>query len=152
MEYTPQEYTDMIICYGMANESVRGAARIYAERFPNRERLPSLNVINNCIRRARETGNLMPDYRNRGGAPERVTVQDEEEVLQDFEANPKNSVRRAAHTHELSRNTVHRILRRNNLHPFHYQRVQQLLQRDEAPRVYFCEGILIIFIRYSRYL
>ncbi|EFN62199.1 hypothetical protein EAG_00157, partial [Camponotus floridanus] len=27
-------------------------------------------------------------------------------------------------------------------HPFHYQRVQQLLARDEQQRIYFCEGFL----------
>jgi len=41
---------------------------------------------------------------------------------------------------------VHRILWRNNLRPYHYQRVQQLLERDEAPRVHFCEGIYLFFL------
>lgn len=152
MEFTPQEYTNMIICYGMAHENVRGAARIYAERFPNRERLPSRSVIKNCIQRVRETGSVMPDYQNRGGVPRRYTVHDEEQVLQEFERNPGNSVRRVAHALGRSRSTVHRVLQRNNLHPFHLQRVHKLLERDFAPRVHLCEGNFTIFIRYSQHL
>jgi len=38
---------------------------------------------------------------------------------------------------------VHRILKQNGLHPFHYQRVQQLLPHDEVLRINFCEGIFI---------
>lgn len=36
---------------------------------------------------------------------------------------------------------MHRILQENGLHPFHFQRVQQLLPRDEIQRVHFCGGI-----------
>ena len=56
------------------------------------------------------------------------------------------SVRRAARALGLLRCMVHRILWRNNLRPYHYQRVQQLLERDEAPRVHFCEGIYLFFL------
>ncbi|KAG5339380.1 COX1 oxidase, partial [Acromyrmex heyeri] len=63
-----------------------------------------------------------------------------------FEENPGISVRRAARALGLPRCTVHRILRQNNLRPFRYQRVQQLLVRDEALRVHFCEGIYLFFL------
>jgi len=43
--YTAQEYTDMLITYGMAGENAIAAARLYTERFPERERHPQDSVI-----------------------------------------------------------------------------------------------------------
>lgn len=135
----------MIVSYGMAGQNIRAAARNFAERFPGRERYPSRNVINRCVLRARETGSLLPNFRN-CGAPGRLNVNDEERILRAFEENPSNSVRRAARALDLSQSAVYRTLRRNDLRPYHFQRVQQLLPRDHEHRIYFCEDILIIFI------
>ena len=54
MSYNTIEYTDMIICYGMADENAQLAARIYAERFPNRERHPSKAIRRSYGRRKQE--------------------------------------------------------------------------------------------------
>lgn len=150
-EYTAQEYTDMIIMYGVAGENARAAARLYAERFPERERHPSFNVILRCIHPVRETGSLLLNRRN-ANAPMHYRADVEERILQVFEENPGTSVRGAARMLSLSRNTVHRTLRQNGLHPYHYQRVRQLLVGDHEQRIYFCEGIFIIFIYYWCYL
>ncbi|KYN15663.1 hypothetical protein ALC57_12166 [Trachymyrmex cornetzi] len=85
---------------------------------------------------------------NRGAGRVRANV--EERILEVFEENPRNSIRRVAHTLGISPYAVHRTLRENGLHPYHFQRVQQLLARDEEPRICFCEGIFIIFIKYFR--
>lgn len=144
-EYTAVEYTDMVIAYGRAGENARAAANIYAERFPDRERHPDHKVILRCVQRARETGSLLLNRRN-AGAPLNTRADEDERILQEFEENSGNSVRRVARLLELSRNVVHRTLHINGLHPYHYQRVQQLLPRDAEQRIYFCEGIFIIFI------
>jgi len=62
----------------------------------------------------------------------------DDRVLREFEENPSFSTRRVARL-DITRNMVHRILQQNGLHPFHCQRVQQLLPHDEKPRIYFCE-------------
>lgn len=144
-EYTSEEYADMIIAYGIAGENARAAARVYAERFPERERHPDKNTILRCIQRLRETGTVLLNRQN-AGAPIHIRVNEEERILRAFEENPRNSVRRVSRMHGLSRNVVHRILRQNGLHPYHHQRVQQLFPRDQEQRIYFCEGIFIIFI------
>ncbi|EFN64893.1 hypothetical protein EAG_05341, partial [Camponotus floridanus] len=46
---------DMIVCYEVAGENAYGAARLYAERFPNR-RDPSRFTILRCMQRGRESG------------------------------------------------------------------------------------------------
>lgn len=142
MDYSAQEYTDMIYCYGMARGNSRAAERIYAELFPNRERHPSRDTIRQCFRRARETGILLVQRQNHE-VPVRRHVNVDEEVLHAFEVNPQNSIRRVARALGIPQTTVHCILRENGLHPYHFQRVQQLLARDEMPRIFFCEGILI---------
>jgi len=114
----------MIITYGMAGENARVAKRLYAERFPGRERHPGVNA----------------------GAPVRRRVIDEERILEEFEENPGTSVRRASNALNLSKYVVIRTLHENGLHPYHYRRVQQLLPRDQEQRVHFCEGIFINFI------
>ncbi|EZA54928.1 hypothetical protein X777_05346, partial [Ooceraea biroi] len=63
-------------------------------------------------------------------------------VLDAFHENPGTSVRRTALEFGLSRSEAHSILRQNELHPYHYQRVQQILPRDVEQRIYFCEGFL----------
>jgi len=80
------------------------------------------------------------------GPPVRHNVGREEKVFRMFDENPGTSMRRAARALGLPRCMVHRILRRNNLRPYHYQRVQQLLERDEAPRVHFYKGIYLFFL------
>jgi len=145
-EYTAQDYTDMIILYGVARENAYVAARLYAERFPERERHPDHKVILRCIRRVRETGSVLPYARRGIGGLRPARVNDEERILRAFEENPRNSIRRVARALNVSRHVVHRVLRQNGLHPYHFQRVQQLLAGDAEQRVYFCEGIFIIFI------
>lgn len=144
MRFTPQEYSDMIVAYGLAEENARAAARIYAERFPRRERHPTGRQIYRVVRQFRETTCLV---HNRGVVgPVRCRVRDEEAILQAVDEDPGISVRRLAHDTNISRTTVHRILRMNGLHPFHYQRVQQQLQGDAQQRVNFCEGTLSLYI------
>lgn len=88
-------------------------------------------------------------HNRNAGAPVRRRVRDEERVLDAFYKNPGTSIRRTAYEFGLSRYEVHRIFRVNDLYPYHYQRVQQLLPKDLQPRIYFCEGIVNDFL-YSR--
>lgn len=140
MLFTPEEYTDMIVAYGLAGENTRVAAQIYAERFPGRARLPTKNTILRVVQRLREKGCLVHNTRN---MPLRRRVQDEERILDMFNENPGTSVRHAARELNISAYAVHQTLCVNRLHPYHYRRVQQLLPRDFQQRINFCEGIAI---------
>lgn len=72
-----------------------------------------------------------------------VRVFSYDDILRVFEENPCNSTRSVARRFNTSQHTVLKILHENGLHPFHFQRVQQLLARDERQRIYFCEGIFL---------
>lgn len=141
--FTASEYTDMIITYGMAGENGCAAERLYAERFPGRERHPSRHVILRCVQRLRETGSVCA---RRDAMIPRIHVHHQDIILREFRRNPGTSVRRASAALGCSRYLVHRTLRDSGMHPYHFQRVQQLLPRDEGPRIFFCEGIFVIHI------
>jgi len=145
MNFTTEEYAYMIYFYGMARGNVRATERLNAERFPNR-RHPLSNTITACFRRAIET--VLAVYQHRDRAVRRHD-NDDERILRAFEENPQNSVRRVSRALAIPQTTVHRVLRENGLHPYYFQRVQQLLARDEIQRIYFCEGILIFYFSFS---
>jgi len=146
MSYTTEEYTYMIYFYGMARGNARAAERLYAEQFPNR-RHPLSGTITACFRRAIETG-VLAVHQHRDRAVRRH-VNDDERILRAFEENPQISVRRVSRALAMPQTTVYRVLRENRLHPYHFQRVQQLLTRDEIQRIYFCEGILTVYSTFS---
>lgn len=60
--------------------------------------------------------------------------------------NSQNSVYIYIHTLGIPRCIV---LKKNGLHPFHFQRVQQLLARDKIQRINFCAGIFIFYSSFS---
>lgn len=66
-------------------------------------------------------------------------------VLVQFAENPNLSTRVCALRLMLNINQcrlVHRILKANDLHPYHYQKVQALLLRDFQGRIAFCTMII----------
>jgi len=135
MSFTTEEYLDMIICYGMAGESARGAERLYAERHPNGRHATDATIMR-CVGRSRETGSILPQRRG-VNVPVRRHVNADEKVLRAFEENPGNSLRRVSRVLGIPKTTVHRIVRENGMH--HSKRVQQLA-RDKRPLIDFCAG------------
>ncbi|GAB1863990.1 DUF4817 domain-containing protein [Camponotus japonicus] len=113
--FTAEEYTDMIICYGMAGENTSAATRLYVKRFPNRERHPSYCTILSCIQRARETGLLVPQKRIID-APLHHNARIDKKVLRELEKKPRN-ICRIARTLGITRSMVYSILEENDLHP-----------------------------------
>lgn len=108
--YTPGEYVDMIITYGIAEENSTDAARIYAERFPDRDQHPDSKTILRCVKRAKETGDLRVSERESSDAQE-------ERILREFKEYPDSSVRVVAEKLGVSRYMVHRIIRQNGIRP-----------------------------------
>lgn len=143
-EYSQEEYYNIIIAYGAANENAGRAVEIYAERFPD-ERIPGVGVFNNLRQRLLiGEGNLVPQH-NRGirvHNNRRYTQELEDIVLAMFDDDPRLSTRVAAarlflhNNHEI----VHRILKDNGRHPYHFLKVQDLIEpRDYENRLNFCQ-------------
>lgn len=142
MEYSNEEYCDMLLIYGEYGQRSELAAREYARRFPH-HRAPSPRVFTRLINRARQTGSLVPNRRDIGGRNyEAYTIQNEEAVLACFNQDPCTSIRTISRTLNLSRNTVQRILKANTMHAYHYTKVQNLWPQDYIRRVNFCTWFL----------
>ena len=138
--YEIGEYFEMI---GFLFENGRSAARAaaaYAEFFPNR-RHPVANVISAAVRRMRETGNIM--FTGAGGRPRGVkNPAMEEEVIQRALDDPRMSTRRIAREMDVSHVLVHKVLKEEKLHAFHFTRIQKFLPRDYPMRVNYSRKIL----------
>ncbi|GFT04312.1 uncharacterized protein TNCV_1928731 [Trichonephila clavipes] len=136
---TNAELADMHLAYGAANCSGPAAQRLYAERYPMR-RIPSHNFFARLHQRLAETGSFERADMVRVRTARTPAV--EQNVLQHVEKNPRTSTRSVANSVEVSHCSVWRILREQDMHPFHVQRVQTQQPEDYAPRVAFAQWYL----------
>ncbi|CAH1958834.1 unnamed protein product [Acanthoscelides obtectus] len=76
----------------------------------------------------------------------------EDSVLQVVEGDPSTSVRQIEASTGVPKRIAHQILRKNEHHPYHVQRVKSLKPRDYLPRVEFCQTMLQIHWTDPRFL
>lgn len=140
--YTNREYYDMIIVLGYCDEQAGPAAREYARRFPNR-RHPDANVIRRLQDHCRNTQALVVrDHHDAGRPQDRRYLRRQDQVLDAVTADPTRSTRSLARQYNVSRTTAWCTLRGDRMHPYHYRKVQNLHEGDEAQRVRFCRRLL----------
>jgi hypothetical protein len=72
------EYVEMLLIYGKCGQNAKAAARMYAQRFPNRNHT-NHKVILSAITRTIEIDHILPNRKETGEAPLAVrTVENEE--------------------------------------------------------------------------
>ena len=131
-----EELADMHMVYGAAHGNAREAVRLYQERFPNRY-LPGHEMFTAIHRRLREHGSFRVD-RRAYGRPRPMQDVVEDNVLQYFRDRPRASTRAAARDLGIPNHVnVWRVLHRNNLHPYLFRKVQDLLLDDYKTKVNF---------------
>lgn len=151
MEYTFPEYVDMLLTLGECRGSARAAVRRYGEKFPNRN-LPNYKTFLSTERRLREKGTLKANNSERGRQRTRRTIRNIENVLQVVEANSTISTRRLSAQTNISQSVVFRILKEQQLHPFHYRQAQDILPEDLPMRRQFCQLLLFRHAEDPRFL
>ena len=135
--FSNAELADMHFIYGVAGGNALEAER-YRDRFPDRD-CPRHRFFTNLHARLRETGRLQGRREGAG----RPNVNQEQRIVTYFEENPRESTRSAARNLGISSNSiVWRVLKEQNFHPYHFQRVQELLPRDYLPRQQFSQWLL----------
>ena len=139
--YTVRDYCDMYLILGECHGNYRAAAVTYAARYPNRQH-PHKNVFQRLNHRMRETGRLDGSADVPGRPRTARTPRAEEAVIGAVENNPNASIRVIGRNLNLSYGTVQRTLRAERYHPFHYTKVQSLLEDDFPLRVDFCRWML----------
>ncbi|CAG4985261.1 unnamed protein product [Parnassius apollo] len=115
--FTHREYADMYLIYGETRKvSTRGivslnarlAARLYAERYPDRMSNPTYEVIERLDSAYRE-GRIPGARGSQSGRPR--TIEDDV-VLQEREEDPSTSVRMIQSRTGIPKSSVHRILKK----------------------------------------
>lgn len=139
--YSSNEYADIVILYGECNQNARRTALQYADLYPNR-RHPDHRTIIKVIQRLRDQGSYRTPMIDTG-APRHVRTPDtDDRILMIFNECPETSVREVSHRIGVSKSTIHRVMKGENFHPFHYTRVQQLLPGDYQRRLEFAQWFL----------
>lgn len=124
----------MVYFFGMARGSARGAARLYAEHYPNRQ-CPNHKTFSAVYSRLKETGTFKVNMSDTGRDRSVRDVEFEELVLDRFETDPSVSVRAVGQELGCSKNTVWRVLKGEKLYPYSPQKVQALKPEDFPRRV-----------------
>lgn len=140
--YAIQEYVDMVSVFILCNGNLNAAARLYQERWPNRQRYPDRRTIGEAHRRFAETGNVMPQRQDAGRPRNVLNPAMEVRIEQLFEDDPTTSTRAVARQVGVNHSQVHAVVRAAGKHPYHYRRVHELLPGDFQLRVNFCAGLL----------
>lgn len=139
--FTAPELIDMILMYGEALQNGNRALALYRERFPNRVVPRNARVIVNAIQRVRE--GLPVTGRVEGAAiQDELPVPLQDQILRHFALNPESSTRNAGRQFNTSHTAVHRILKRDQQHPYKFLKVHALLPRDLLPRNEFSNWLL----------
>lgn len=89
-------------------------------------------------RRLCEKGSFEAKSTDRGRQRTTKIADLEENILARVEEDPKVSTRRLALNLAVPKSIVHDVLREQFLHPYHLQKVQDLLQIDLEKRLAFC--------------
>lgn len=137
-EFSNIELADIHYVFGEARGCTTRAREIYYMRFPNR-RLPDRKTFLCVDQWARDTGMLMK-ARSRGRSE--IDSDLEDRILNRIQEDPTTSTRQIAATEGVSHTTTWRKIKEHEMHPYHYQRVQQLEEGDRESRRNFCRWML----------
>lgn len=139
-QYSNAELTDMLLVFGYCRGNGRQCVREYTHRFPNR-RVPNHQTFAAVERRLRETGRFAPVMADYGRGRYVMNPDVEEAILDRVADEPEISSRRLGSELMVSKNVVNRVTREQLLHPYHIQKVQDLLLPDPDQRLIFCTNI-----------
>lgn len=140
--YSYSELADMHLMYGLGRCNSTAARRLYQENFPNRM-CPSARFFATIHQRLSETGSLKSKEHTNAGRPRSTRNVDLEElVVNEIFEHPEKSTRELSLQFNASQSSIWRILREQQLHPYHVQQVHTLLPHDYAPRADICQWFL----------
>ena len=121
VEYTFEEYIEMLIIYGEAGRNGRAAQRIYEERFPNHRAALHFRQTSRAATKNRHS-TFLARKADCGAPRTRRTLNFEENLLQYID--------------------IWHVLHENQFHPYHLQKTHALGPADFAPLVIFCAWFL----------
>ena len=136
--YEHAEYTAMIEIYVELNNNANAASEEYYQRFGVK---PLPKTVLGAVRRFRENEAIVPKL---GGPRDRtvLTWQKEDEILDYFHENPNAGTRSVAEILGVNKKSLLSVLHGENMHDYHYTRVQGLQPTDYIKREEFCQTFI----------
>lgn len=139
MSLSERERITLLMMRGWG-EYVRPYAEVthlFNETFPDRNPI-SKSTAQYTVTRFLETGTVKD--RARSGRPTTVTdIDGSLDILQSFIENPNTSVRSAAQTHEISRESARKVIKKSGFKAYRVSLLQELSEDDFDRRVEFCD-------------
>jgi hypothetical protein len=141
MEYTHDEYCDMLFTLGACNSRAGAAAHEYALCYPGRHH-PGTNVFWRLELCLHETGSVTPMALVNAGCPWTVwTTANKDAIVASVEWEPRRSSHDIAQELGLSQPRVLEVLNDDQLHPYDYSRSAHLFPDNRPLWMQFCEWL-----------
>lgn len=137
MNFTNSEGFDMLMVLGECFQNFTGAARLYAQRYPEREH-PTRKTFQSLVARVRETGQVQPHHNKSKEIKRPVTGERGPEIIAAVLQNPHDSIRRISTDSGISPASICRIFKYHKMHPFRMSLHQELSENDYLCRLNFC--------------
>ncbi|XP_025264625.1 uncharacterized protein LOC112637997 [Camponotus floridanus] len=142
-ELTDHERITLLMMRGWGDRrrSYNETLQIFNDTFRVGKVPISKSTVHRTIARFEEIGHV----KNRSKSGRSVSATNAEkslDVLQSYIENPHISIRKSAQHHDISRMSVHKILKKNEFHPYKIHPVQELSEDDFDRRVEFCEDVM----------
>ncbi|XP_060855227.1 uncharacterized protein LOC132932896 [Metopolophium dirhodum] len=129
------EKVELILIFGECNRNSRQAARVYADRYPNRYH-PHHNYVVRLLRGLSENGQFPSnEIRQRQPRPNNFDEDTELQVMAYIRAYPRSSIRHVSREIGVSVVAVHTILKKNKMHAYKPEFVQHLRIGDSERRL-----------------
>jgi hypothetical protein len=150
MNFTFPEYADMQLTLGECLRNSQMACRQYQEKYTNRT-IPSYKTFDAADWWICERGTVMPSFNERG-VQCHLYARIEEAILTAVAEDPTVSTRRLGTRLRVLKDVVHSVWCEQQLHPFHFQAVQELHGPNPAARLQFCRCYWIVTTGTQRFL
>lgn len=129
--------------WGDRQRSLEDTRILFNHTFRNRDGASQISksTVQRTVRRFDEHGTL--NDLERSGRPKSATTEEKQfEIAQAFVENQHHTLRKASDEYDISHESVRKILKNINFHPYKVHLVQELNDDDPDRRVEFCETMM----------
>lgn len=139
--YTSVQRTDMVAFYFTSQSTVQ-TQTLFRERYPDCP-TPTRALINRTVQNLRDYGQFsVPVHAQDRSRWPRHSEAFRTRIFRYFSRHPEASTRDAAARFGTSQFFIWKLLNAAGLHPFHFQKVQDIVLADYPRRVQFCRWVL----------
>ncbi|KAJ8915873.1 hypothetical protein NQ315_015484 [Exocentrus adspersus] len=150
MDYPPEQLIQMVYAIGESDGNCFLAARIYAQKYPNRSH-PDVRSLQNLKERFEQTGSV--SYEKKSRTPTVLNEENQLAISLAVVENPQpfiNIVYRCSLRPvpleqpppvTTNANVNGEFINRGKFHPYHVQLHQELLENDFERRIHFCQWV-----------